>query len=392
MINVAEAKAAILLSVKLPKPVTMPLLKALGHVLAKDIFASIDIPAFKQSSMDGYAIKFEDHEVPLLIKGEMAAGTDVTFKINSGETARIFTGAPLPEGADTVVMQEKVSLGHGSVSIQDPLLKVGANTREKGSEVRAGALAIQKNSLLTPAALGFIAGIGETVVTVYPMPKVSVILTGRELQAPGNPLGPGQVYESNSFSLRGALFQAGIHDVQLFTAEDDLLKLKAILSKAMEISDVVLLTGGVSVGDYDFVVEAAALCGVKQVFHKVKQKPGKPLYFGVLGDKLVFGLPGNPSSVLNCYYQYVLPAIEAISGKTVTDRFATAVMQKAYEKGAGLTHFIKAVFDGGMVSPLTAQESFRMSSFAAANCMICLDEEKTHFKEGEAVKVYMLPL
>jgi molybdopterin molybdotransferase len=391
MINVAEAKAAILFKVNLPEPVSKPLIDALGHVLATDIYAKIDIPAFKQSSMDGYAFKFTDVELPLVVKGEMAAGTSVKLSIENGEAARIFTGAPLPDGADTVAMQEKVSVNLGKVLIQDPLLKPGANTRNKGSEVKSGALAIQKDTYLSPAALGFIAGIGNTEVVVYPMPKVSVILTGKELQTPGKSLEPGQVYESNSFSLRGALSQAGIHDVFVSSADDDLLELKSVLSKALNTSDIVLLTGGVSVGDYDFVVEAAKLCGVEQVFHKVKQKPGKPLYFGVLGSKLIFGLPGNPSSVLNCYYQFVLPAIEAISGRKVTDRFVNAVLQNTYEKNAGLTHFVKAILNEDRVSPLGAQESFRMSTFASANCMICLDEDRTHYDEGETVRVYMLP-
>ncbi|HEX8607552.1 MAG TPA: molybdopterin molybdenumtransferase MoeA, partial [Pedobacter sp.] len=160
MINVAEAKAAILFKVNLPEPVSKPLIDALGHVLATDIYAKINIPAFKQSSMDGYAFKFTDVELPLVVKGEMAAGTSVKLSIENGEAARIFTGAPLPDGADTVAMQEKVSVNLGKVLIQDPLLKPGANTRNKGSEVKSGALAIQKDTYLSPAALGFIAGIG----------------------------------------------------------------------------------------------------------------------------------------------------------------------------------------------------------------------------------------
>lgn len=391
MINVAEAKSAIINQAKPLKPITLPLMEALRHVLAADIYASVDIPAFKQSSMDGYAIRFADHSIPLSIKGEMAAGTILELDLKTGEAARIFTGAPLPHGADTVVMQEKVSVESGNLLIQDPMLKLGLNTREKGAEVQSGALAIGKDTELTPAALGFLAGIGETEVMVYPMPRVSVILTGKELQSPGKTLGPGQVYESNSFALRGVLSQAGFSQISLFTSDDDLQLLRSVLSDALAISDIVLLTGGVSVGDYDFVVEAAQLCGVEQIFHKVKQKPGKPLYFGVSGSKLIFGLPGNPSSVLNCYYQFVLPAIEAISGKQVIDRFVDAVLEIDYEKNAGLTHFVKAYLKDGKVVPLGAQESFRMSSFAAANCMICLDEQRTSYSKGERVKVFILP-
>ena len=391
MINVTQAKAAILKHAKLLQSVKLPLMDALGYVLATDVFASVDIPAFKQSSMDGYAIRFEDCDRPLELTGEMAAGSTARFLLNCGEAARIFTGAPLPEGADTVVMQEKVLVQCGKIVINDPALKLNINTREKGAEVKTGALAVAKGTCLTPAALGFLAGIGETDVQVYRMPDLSIILTGKELQTPGKPLGPGQVYESNSFSLGGVLKQAGVKQVAVFKAEDDLLKLKSELSNALAISDIVLLTGGVSVGDYDFVVEATNLCGVEQIFHKVKQKPGKPLYFGALGNKLIFGLPGNPSSVLSCFYQYVLPAIEAISGRTSPERLLTAVLKQSYEKNAGLTHFVKGYFEHGEVNILGAQESFRMSSFASANCMICLEEERTSYSEGETVKVYMLP-
>jgi molybdopterin molybdotransferase len=391
MINVSEAKSAILHQIQLPIPVSVPLMEGLGHVLANDVYAKIDIPAFCQSSMDGYAIKFKDRELPLILNGEMAAGTRIDLTLKDGEASRIFTGAPLPHGADTVVMQEKVQVELGKVVVKDESLKYSLNTRAKGAEVKSGALAIEKGSYLTPAALGFLAGIGEHEVLVYPMPRVSIILTGKELQSPGESLASGQVYESNSYSLRGVLSQAGIKNISLYTADDDLLALKTILNDALSQSDIVLLTGGVSVGDYDFVAEAARLCGIQKVFHKVKQKPGKPLYFGVLGSKLIFGLPGNPSSVLNCYYQFVLPAVEAICGRKVVNRFIAAVLEKGYEKNAGLTHFVKAFVQDGRVVPLGAQESFRMSSFAAANCMIRLDEDRTTFAAGEIVNVFLLP-
>jgi molybdopterin molybdotransferase len=391
LLNVNEAKSAILQQVKTLTPIKLALMEALGHVLAADIYATLDIPAFKQSSMDGYAVRFEDRMNALSIVGEMAAGTSSAISITNGETARIFTGAPVPDGADTVVMQEKVTVESDHITIQDPLLKHASNTREKGSEVKSGALAIQKGTFLTPAALGFLAGIGETEVLVYPMPKVGIILTGKELQSPGKPLSAGQVYESNSFSLRGALAKAGVDEVSIYFADDDLQTLTDILATAIDANDLVVLTGGVSVGDYDFVVEAAMRCGVEKIFHKVKQKPGKPLYFGTLENKLIFGLPGNPSSVLNCFYQFVLPAVEAVSGRAVNDRLVEAILETPYEKAAGLTHFVKAIYSNGYVKPLGAQESFRMSSFANANCMIRLEENSTSCAKGDKVMVYLLP-
>jgi molybdopterin molybdotransferase len=391
LLNVNEAKSAILQQVKTLTPIKLALMEALGHVLAADIYATLDIPAFKQSSMDGYAVRFEDRMNALSIVGEMAAGTSSAISITNGETARIFTGAPVPDGADTVVMQEKVTVESDHITIQDPLLKHASNTREKGSEVKSGALAIQKGTFLTPAALGFLAGIGETEVLVYPMPKVGIILTGKELQSPGKPLSAGQVYESNSFSLRGALAKAGVDEVSIYFADDDLQTLTDILATAIDANDLVVLTGGVSVGDYDFVVEAAMRCGVEKIFHKVKQKPGKPLYFGTVENKLIFGLPGNPSSVLNCFYQFVLPAVEAVSGRAVNDRLVEAILETPYEKAAGLTHFVKAIYSNGYVKPLGAQESFRMSSFANANCMIRLEENSTSCSKGDKVMVYLLP-
>jgi molybdopterin molybdotransferase len=198
------------------------------------------------------------------------------------------------------------------------------------------------------------------------------------------------VYESNSFSLRAALRQAQITDISVFDADDELSVLQSVLENALQVSDVVLLTGGVSVGDYDFVLEASRLCGIEKLFHKVKQRPGKPLYFGRKAAKLVFGLPGNPSSVLSCFYQYVLPALEALSHKKNTIKTVSAKLSRSYSKAAGLTHFLKGLYKDGIASPLNAQESFRLSSFAQANCLICLEEERADYAEGEMVEVYLL--
>lgn len=391
MISVTEAKAIIQKSITVLPPVELSLMDAAHHTLAQDVFATIDIPAFEQSSMDGYAIRFADKNLPLKLTGEMAAGTTETFIINLGEAARIFTGAPLPVGADTVVMQEKILLENGGLIIKDEGLRQGGNVRNKGAEVKAGSLAIKQGTYLSPAAIGFLAGIGVTKVTVYPMPSVSIIVTGKELQTPGNLLAPGQVYESNSYSLRAALQQAGITTINVVQADDDLDELKNILANALSSCHMVLLTGGVSVGDYDFVIEATKLCGVQQQFHKVAQRPGKPLYFGMKERKPVFGLPGNPSSVLSCFYNYVLPALEGLSNKKSSFKKVAASLTKAYSKPRGLTNFLKGYYDAGKATALDAQESFRLSSFAQANCLICLEEERTDYAEGDTVEVFLLP-
>ncbi len=391
MISVSEAKKLISSRIVTLNPITIGIENACGYILAADVYGICDIPLYQQSAMDGYALKFKDHQKTLQLVGEMAAGTEQELTIETGETSRIFTGAPLPAGADTIVMQEKTTCMDGKVKLNDPLLKLGANVRDKGSEIKAGELALNADNLITPAAIGFLAGIGITEIKVYPMPKIAIIVTGNELQKPGLPLHFGQVYESNSYALIAALKLELIDEIKLFHADDNLEILTKILNEALNFADVVLLTGGVSVGDYDFVIEASKRCQIEQIFHKVKQKPGKPLFFGTKGSQLVFGLPGNPSSVLSCYYNYVLPALTKLSHKENSVKEVKAVLTNSYNKPASLTHFLKGHYQNGKVTPLNAQESFRLSSFAQANCLICLAEEEESFTKGNIVNVLLLP-
>ncbi|RYY61085.1 MAG: molybdopterin molybdenumtransferase MoeA [Chitinophagaceae bacterium] len=391
MITVKEAKALIHSRIHVLAPVRRSLLQAACGVLAEDIYAVTDIPAFEQSSMDGYAIRFADKDQPLKVSGEMAAGAGSMITLQPGTAVRIFTGAPLPEGADTVVMQEKVSRDGDTIHISDAALVPGFAVRAKGSEARAGALALPKDTPLSPAAIGFLAGIGVNQVSVYSLPSVSILVTGNELQTPGEPLEPGQVYESNSYSLTAALREAGITNIHVLRIEDNLNSLKYQLATVLEWTDLVLLTGGISVGDYDFVLEAANHCEVEQVFHKVKQKPGKPLYFGMKDRIPVFGLPGNPSSVLSCFYNYVLPAVEQLCRKKDPVRTVKAVLENGYTKPAGLTHFLKANLCGTNVKILNAQLSYQLSSFAEANALVVLEEERDVYHAGEEVEVMVLP-
>ncbi|KFC19584.1 molybdopterin-binding protein [Chryseobacterium sp. FH1] len=391
MISVNEAKQIILQSAFTKKSSVIPLSEAFGLVTSEDVIASTDIPNFAQSSMDGYALKFADKDQSLSVIGEMAAGTSKQFAISTKEATRIFTGAPLPENADTVVMQEKIRLENEKLIVEDENLYEGLNVRTKGAEVKKGEVAMTEGTYLSAAAIGFLAGTGCAEISVYTPPKVAIILTGNELQDPGNPLEFGQVYEANSFQLKAVLNQTGIKDIEVFRAEDDRKELHKVLESAIENSDVVLLNGGVSVGDYDFVTEVANTCGVEEKFHKIRQKPGKPLFFGTKENKLVFGLPGNPSSSLTCFYEYVLPALEKVMGLPSGVTEIKANVTNRYPKPAGLTHFLKAFYNNGKVTPLHAQESFRLHSFAQANCFIVLPEESLGCTENEEVTVHLLP-
>ncbi len=392
MISVTEARNIILNHLPERKTVLLPLSEAAGLVTSYEVIAGTDIPGFPQSSMDGYALKFKNKDLPLEISGEMAAGTTTALEIKNGQASRIFTGAPLPEGADTVVMQEKVTLENQRLVIHDENLSQGLNVRPKGSEVKQGAVAMAAGTALSPAAIGFLAGIGKDQVEVYRPPVVAVILTGNELQDPGKELAFGQVYEANSYQLKTALEKTGVKEIHIFRAEDDPEILRQILEQALEVSDMVLLNGGVSVGDYDFVTRAAEHCGIEEKFHKIRQKPGKPLFFGTKGEKLVFGLPGNPSSSLTCFYEYVLPAVEQLSGLKNSIQKLQAVVTHDYTKPAGLTHFLKAFYEEGTVTPLHAQESYRLHSFAQANCFLVLPEESIGCKKGDAVEIHLLPV
>jgi len=393
MISVQEAKKIISENVSSLEPVTLFLQESAGLILAEDVYALMDIPAFPQSSMDGYAFSFEGWKKHkrLKIAGEVAAGSKETFTLEPKNTVRIFTGAAVPAGADTVIMQEKIQVENGELKIEDETLQQGNSVRLKASEIKAGELALGKESLLSPAAIGFLAGIGITEVKVYPNPSITIVITGDELQQPGEPLQLGQVYESNSFALKAVLQQLHMESIQILYATDKPEIVTGTLKKALEKSDVVLLTGGISVGDYDFVLQAATECGVEKLFHKIKQRPGKPLYFGKKGNKLVFGLPGNPSSVLTCFYQYVVPALEKSAKRKTILQTVRAPLSRSFQKAQGLTHFLKGRYDDNFATPLDAQESYRLSSFAKANCLIQVDEEITFLSEGELVTIYLLP-
>lgn len=378
-------------------------------LLARGVHAFCDVPAFSQSAMDGYAFAFDSwNDRPLRVVAVAPAARQAPLSVAAGEAARIFTGAPVPQGADTVVMQEKTELKDGAVHILDEAVRRGLNVRDAGSEIKTGEAALPAGSVLTPAAVGFLAGIGIDRVEVIPEPPISIIVTGKELVQPnGAGLSHGQVYESNSFALRAALQRAGLRAPSVRHVDDDVAELTAALADALARGGLVLLTGGVSEGDYDFVLRAAEACGVQTIFHKVKQRPGKPLFFGVRKAEdaatgsaagknkdapaaVVFGLPGNPSSVLTCFYQHVLPALSRMTGRPLQLARARAPLANSYAKTHQLTHFLKGYYDGTAAQILDAQESYRMKSFARANCLIELGEAAREYPRGEAVDVHLL--
>ncbi len=390
MITVTEARKIINENSLQSKKETISLKIANGYVLAEPTLSVIDTPPFQQSAMDGYAISFDDWDKKSELKviGEIQAGTSFNQKLISSEAVRIFTGAMLPQGTDTVVMQEKVEKVENTITIKDINLLRGHNVRLKGSQAQKGDVALEAGQLLTPSGISFLAGVGINQVSVYSKPNVSIVVTGKELIQPGNILSIGKIYESNSFGLTAGLKQLNINNVSTQTIDDNENEIiHAVMSQLQK--DFIILTGGVSVGDYDFVHSALEKCGVIKLFHRVKQKPGKPIYFGKINNTLVFGLPGNPAAVMCCFYEYVVPAICNFT-HNAKPRKIKFQLENDFTKKTGLTFFLKGKSGENGVRILNSQESYLMNSFALADCLIELEEEKEIYKKGDWVKVLML--
>lgn len=392
MISVKEARYILKNNFVIGKRIKVPLIEALDLFLGEDIYAPINVPSFKQSAMDGYAFKFEDINEEIEIVDEIAAGDIRDVNIKKGQAVRIFTGAKVPDSCDTVVMQELTEVNGNNLLVKDEGLRFGGNIRREGHQIKQGHVALEKRTKVTSAAIGFLASLGLTEVEVYSKPKVVVLATGNELVKPGNELKKGQVYESNTLMLQSALNQFGIQPEIVFLP-DDLEQTKNAISQTLKSSDLILLSGGISVGDYDFVKPSLETNGVEQLFYKVKQKPGKPLFFGKKENKLVFALPGNPAAALNCFYIYVAEVIGAFIGNPSPEIKQTkATFLQDYKKKSGRAEFLKAFLNNATVELLEGQGSDVLKSFAEANCLVFLDDDLDRVQKGDLVSVYLLPI
>jgi len=366
------------------------LANALNTILAKAILSPIDMPPFRQSAMDGYAIHFTKEAKTYTLIGEIAAGSAKKITLNAGEAVRIFTGAAVPDTATHVVQQELITRTEKTISFTTELT-TAQNIRPVGEQIKEGETALHEKSLLNAAAIGFLASIGITTVEVYAQPKIGLLLTGDELIKPGTSLTYGQIYESNSIMLEAALKQHQLPGPTLLKVADDLHATQTALAELLSENDVVLISGGISVGDYDFVKTALENLGVTEQFYKVKQKPGKPLFFGTKGMKLVFALPGNPASALTCFYIYALPALQALSGKEFTGlKKVQRKISGIYQKKAGLAHFLKVSCNEESVTILESQSSAMLNTYALANGLLFVPEATEKIMQDERVDVYLL--
>jgi molybdopterin molybdotransferase len=396
MATFEEARRLLEESVCRLEPESVRLREALGCVLAQDIYSPVELPLFDSSAMDGYAVRSSDVNgvlpVKLKIAGEVKAGDFKKRGLAKGEAYRIYTGAQIPGGADAVLMQEDGEEAEGFVLVKKHV-KSGDNVRKAGEEVRRGELVLNAGALLTPAALGMLAMMGIGRVSVTRKPSVLVAATGSEVMRPGERLRAGKVYDSNTYSISSALRYMGIERVRSVRAKDDPSSIENLFHKALHAHDVLIFTGGVSVGKYDFVSVIFEKAGVKKVFHKVAQKPGKPVYFGKCEDKLIFGLPGNPASALVCFYQYVYPAIRKMSGlDPIFLSEGELVLEENIQIKPGRVHFLFGIAASGSVTPLPHQASHMLSSLAVANCLVVVPAGQSLVKKGESVRVQFLPV
>jgi molybdopterin molybdotransferase len=389
MISTSEA-FSILENVSYSKGVVeLPLLDARNHVLAETVYSPINMPPFRQATMDGFAIALHD-SLHYEIIGEVKAGDFFDKALQSGQAVKIFTGAAVPDSAEAVIPIEKVTVTNAVLSIHERM-KPESCIRQLGAQITKDAVALEKGTLLNPAAIGFLTGLGFTKAKVYQKPKIGIIVTGTELISAGEKLSNGKVYESNSIMLQTALFDADFNTVSLYKVNDDFENTKTVLKKAIEGNDVILVSGGISVGDYDFVGKALESLKVETLFYKVNQKPGKPLFAGKLKDKIIFALPGNPAASLTCFYVYVLPTLRKRSGFTY--QFGCELMKNlAYDFTVdnSRAQFLKAFVNDDEVTILSHQDSGMLNSFALANALVYVPEGNYLLTKGYKVSVYLI--
>lgn len=359
--------------------------------LAEDIISRFDIPMFNQSAMDGYAFKFADKDESLTVINEVAAGDVDIIGVEHGEAVRIFTGSKIPDSCDTVVMQELTERNGNKLKITDSGLKFQGNVRIKGNQLRKGDVALKRGTRLTPASIGFLATIGVQEVLVFQKPSVCIIATGNELMSLGSLLKDGQIFESNTYMLNVALQTLGIEPT-ITVVKDNRHATENTINDALERYDLIIITGGISVGDYDFVKESLLSNQVEEVFHKINQKPGKPMFFGVKGNKSVFALPGNPAAALSCFYMYVYPYIRLTMGaeKPFLPLLKLPLMDK-YIKKEGRAVFLKAIIKDDKAVVLNLQESDALQSFSMADGLTYLAAEIEIVEQNTLVDFFLLP-
>ncbi|WP_378950969.1 gephyrin-like molybdotransferase Glp [Mesorhizobium sp. ANAO-SY3R2] len=398
LLPVAEALERLLEGAEPGGSETVNLSEAFDRVLAVPLHALRTQPPFDASAMDGYAVRADDiASLParLSVIGTAPAGRQFTGTVAQGQTVRIFTGAPVPDGADTVVIQENVrDLGQGLVDVLEPTAP-GRNIRAKGLDFKQGDLILNAGRLLDPAALSLIAAANHAQVEVTSAPLVAIIATGDELLPPGSNPGPDQIIASNAYGVAAIARSVGARVLDLGIAADRKDAIAALVAKALEARpDVIVTLGGASVGDHDLVHEVLSGLGMELDFWKIAMRPGKPLMFGRLGDTRCIGLPGNPVASLICSHIFLKPLLAQLAGRSYAPDIRQAVLDRPMSANDQRRDYVRATArdtpDGLVATPFAVQDSSMLRTLADANCVIIREPFVPAAEPGSACSVLML--
>jgi len=371
---------------------------SLGRILSENVISPVNVPQHDNSAMDGYAMKGidlkEGEKSKFAVIGTAFAGQPFQGAVENGQAVRIMTGAVIPDGADTVVMQERAERDGDSVLVD--YFPTGANTRKAGEDLKMGAPALTKGHRVRPADLGLIASLGITEISVYRKLRVAFFSTGDELIGVGTPLGDGQIYDSNRYTIFGMLTELGCELIDMGVIRDTPEDVERAFSDSTSIADVVITSGGVSVGEADFVKPILDKLG-EVLFWKIAMKPGRPLAFGKIGKSHFFGLPGNPVAVMVTFYQFVQVALKTLQGQTHQTPVPSfkARVTEALKKAPGRTEFQRGILEQSAdgewtVKPTGNQGSGILSSMSQAHCFIVLPTDMGRVDAGEIVDVQLI--
>lgn len=401
-VGVEQALDIVLGSVSALEGESRPLLECLGAVLAEDVAADMDIPPFDNSAMDGYAVLASDtstaspdEPVVLQVTADLPAGYLPRGMLRPGEAVRIMTGAPLPPGADAVVRTEDVRRLDDKILVSNPVLP-GDDIRRAGEDVARGEVILRRGTVIRPAEVGMLATLGRVQALVIRRPRVAVLTTGDELVAPDEPVAPGKIRNSNLYSISAQVKACGGQPILLGVARDTADELESKIRRGMAEADMLLTSGGVSVGDYDVVKTVLGRVG-EILFWKVKMRPGSPVTFGRIQGKPMFGLPGNPSASMVAFEQFVRPAILKMAGHSkLRRRQVQAVLEEAVKNRPGVRNFLRAVAtkQNGewRVRPAGAQGSGILRTMVRANALLVVPETVSRMQPGERATVQLIDL
>jgi len=383
--SIDEARATLLAAVQPLTPTNLPVNDTLGLVLAEDVRAAHDVPSFANSAMDGFAVRAGQAGQRLRIAGESRAGAPYASTILDGEAVRISTGAALPAGADGVLQIELVQDDEDAVTLREAVAP-GRNVRDAGTDLRAGATVLTSGTRIGPAELGIAIGAGRQGLLVAPRPRVAIVTTGDELVEAGAPLRPGQIHDSNGPTLAALAARAGAEVVGRGHAVDDPEATRAVIAEALDVADVLVLAGGVSVGPHDHVKRALADLGVDELLWRIALRPGKPTWLGHRGAQLVFGLPGNPVSAYVTFLLFARPALNALQGADATVPRTRAMLAVDVPRHPDRDECVRVRRrDDGSVEPTGPQASHVLSSLLGAEALAIVPRGEGDLPAGSEV-------